>query len=97
MVDAFINKQKSKADGYNTTQCLRMFGVSDSGYYAWRGRRDDVFGKRAEKKAERDNIKEKMRRIIVARNGVCLVREHSEWSFSGGLALPLIPSVYLLS
>ena len=70
MVDAFINKQKSKADGYNTTQCLRMFGVSDSGYYAWRGRRDDILGKRTQKKAERDNIKEKMRRIIVARNGV---------------------------
>lgn len=70
MVDAFINKQKAKKGGYNTSQCLRMFGVSDSGYYAWRGRRDDVTGKRAEKKAERDNIKEKMRRIIVARNGV---------------------------
>lgn len=70
MVDAFINKEKSKPGGYNTTQCLKMFGVSDSGYYAWRGRRDDIFGKRAEKKAERDNIKEKMRRIIVARNGV---------------------------
>lgn len=70
MVDAFINKQKAKANGYNTSQCLKMFGVSDSGYYAWRGRCDDIFGKRAEKKAERDNIKEKMRQIIVARNGV---------------------------
>ena len=70
MVDAFINKQKAKDNGYNTSQCLKMFGVSDSGYYAWRGRRDDIFGKRAEKKAERDNIKEKLRQIIVARNGV---------------------------
>ena len=70
MVDAFINKQKSVKGGYNTAQCLRMFGVSDSGYYAWRGRRDDIFGKQAEKKAERDAIKEKMRRIIIARNGV---------------------------
>lgn len=70
MVDAFINKQKTKDNGYNTAQCLKLFGVSDSGYHAWRGRRDDVFGKRAEKKAERDNIKEKMRQIIIARNGV---------------------------
>lgn len=70
MVDAFINKQKAKEGGYNTSQCLKMFGVSDSGYYAWKGRRDDIFGKRAEKKAERDNIKEKMRQIIIARNGV---------------------------
>ena len=70
MVDAFINKQKAREGGYNTSQCLKMFGVSDSGYYAWRGRRDDTFGKRAEKKAERDKIKEKMRKIIIARNGV---------------------------
>lgn len=70
MVDAFISKQKAMEGGYNTTECLRMFGVSDSGYYAWRGRRDDIFGKQAEKKAERDAIKEKMRRVIIARNGV---------------------------
>ena len=70
MVDSFINKQKSKEKGYNTTQCLKMFGVSDSGYYAWRGRREDKNGKCAQKKAERDGIKEKMRQIIVARNGV---------------------------
>lgn len=70
MVDSFINKQKASKKGYNTSQCLRMFGLSDSGYYAWKGRREDVFGKQAEKKAERDDIKELMRRIIIARNGV---------------------------
>ena len=70
MVDSFINKQKACSGGYNTSQCLRMFGVSDSGYYAWKGRREDIFGKQAEKKAERDAIKELMRRIIIARNGV---------------------------
>ncbi len=70
MVDSFINKQKASVRGYNTSQCLRMFGLSDSGYYAWKGRREDVFGKQAEKKAERDAIKELMRRIIIARNGV---------------------------
>ena len=47
MVDSFINKQKSKGNGYNTTQCLKMFGVSDSGYYAWRGRREDKNGTEA--------------------------------------------------
>ncbi|MBE5872762.1 MAG: IS3 family transposase [Lachnospiraceae bacterium] len=70
MVDSFINKQKSKLNGYNVSQCLRMFGVSDSGYYAWKGRKEDIFGKQAEKKADRDAIKELMRRIIIARNGV---------------------------
>ncbi len=58
------------ANGYNTTQCLKMFGVSDSGYYAWRRRQEDRGGKQAQKKAERDAIKEKMRQIIIARNGV---------------------------
>ena len=58
MVDSFINKQKSKLNGYNVSQCLRMFGVSDSGYYAWKGRKEDIFGKQAEKKADRDAIKE---------------------------------------
>lgn len=70
MVHAFIRKQKAREKGYTTTQCLKMFGVSDSGYYAWVGRKEDRSGKQAEKKAERDNIKEKMRRIIIARNGV---------------------------
>lgn len=70
MVDSFINKQKAYENGYNITQSLRMFGVSDSGYYAWRMRREDPFGKRAQKKEERDLIKEKMRQIIIARNGV---------------------------
>lgn len=70
MVDAFINRQKARAGGYSISECLKMFGVSDSGYYAWKGRRDDIFGKQAEKKAERDAIKEKMRMVIIARNGV---------------------------
>lgn len=70
MVDSFIKKQKNRTNGYNTGQCLKMFGVSKSGYYAWLGRKEDRSGKQAEKNAERDIIKEKMRRIIIARNGV---------------------------
>ncbi len=70
MVDSFIQKQKNTVNGYNTTQCLKMFGVSDSGYYAWRRRQEDRGGKQAQKKAERDAIKEKMRQIIIGRNGV---------------------------
>lgn len=70
MAESFIGKQKRREDGYNTTQCLRMFGVSDSGYYAWRARREDRDGRRAAKKAERDSIKEKMRQILIGRDGV---------------------------
>ena len=70
MVDAFISRQKQKENGYNICQCLRMFGVSKSGYYAFTGRKEDRSGKQAQKKAERDAIKEKIRQIILLRNGV---------------------------
>jgi len=70
MVDAFINRQKKNANGYNTSQCLRMFGASNSGYYAFKGRKEDRSGKQAQKKAERDALKEKIRQIILMRNGV---------------------------
>jgi transposase InsO family protein len=70
MADSFINRQKQKEHGYNTRQCLRMFGVSDSGYYAWKGRKEDRSGKQAQKRAERDELKEKMRQIIIRRNGI---------------------------
>lgn len=70
MVDSFIQKQKQEKDGYSTIQCLKMFGVSDSGYYAWKGRQSDRNGKQAEREKERDGLKEKMRQIVQARNGI---------------------------
>ena len=47
-----------------------MFGVSHSGYYAWRGRQEDRDGKQAAKEAAAKDICEKMRQVIIARNGV---------------------------
>ena len=70
MVDSFLEKQKRKENGYTATQCFKMFGVSDSGYYAWKARRLDKDGKQAAKLRERNDIKEKMRQIVIARNGV---------------------------
>ncbi len=70
MVDHFIQNQKKKANGFNITQCLRMFGVSASGYYSWKGRQDDLNGKQSEKIIYRNDLKQKMQSIIVARNGV---------------------------
>lgn len=46
-----------------------MFGVSHSGYYAWRCRQEDRDGKRAAKEAAAREICEKMRQVIIARNG----------------------------
>ena len=70
MVDSFLEKQKRLEDGYTATQCFKMFGVSDSGYYAWKARQLDRDGKQAEKRRVRNDIKEKMRQIVIARNGV---------------------------
>ena len=70
MVDSFLEKQKKKENGYTATQCFKMFGVSDSGYYAWKARQLDRDGKQAAKRRERNDIKEKMRQIVIARNGV---------------------------
>lgn len=70
MVDSFLEKQKRLENGYTATQCFKMFGVSDSGYYAWKARRLDRDGKQAEKRRIRNDIKEKMRQIVIARNGV---------------------------
>ena len=70
MVDSFLEKQKRLENGYTATQCFKMFGVSDSGYYAWKARQLDRDGKQAEKRRIRNDIKEKMRQIVIARNGV---------------------------
>jgi len=70
MVDSFLEKQKRKENGYTATQCFKMFGVSDSGYYAWKARQLDKDGKQAAKRRERNDIKEKMRQVVIARNGV---------------------------
>ena len=70
MVDSFLEKQKRLDNGYTATQCFKMFGVSDSGYYAWKARQLDRDGKQAEKRRIKNDIKEKMRQIVIARNGV---------------------------
>lgn len=70
MVDSFLERQRRKENGYTATQCFKMFGVSDSGYYAWKARQLDRDGKQAAKRRERNDIKEKMRQIVIARNGV---------------------------
>lgn len=70
MVDSFLEKQKRQENGYTATQCFKMFDVSDSGYYAWKARQLDRDGKQAERRRKRNDIKEKMRQIVVARNGV---------------------------
>ena len=47
-----------------------MFGVSKSGYYAWVGRQEDRKGSRAQKEHYERDIMEKMRQVVLARNGI---------------------------
>jgi len=70
MVDNFIEKESRKEDGLTKTQCFKIFGVSDSGYYEWKQRQLDKSGKQAKKLQEKNDIKEKMRQIIIKRGGI---------------------------
>lgn len=67
---AFILRQKARPDGYATSSCLKMFGVSKSGYYAWAGRQEDRKGAHKQKEHYERDIMEKMRQVVVARNGI---------------------------
>lgn len=70
MAHSFIISQKEKENGYSVSQCLRMFGVSSSGYYAYVGRMEDRNGKRAEKEKEEADLMEKMRQVVLRRQGI---------------------------
>ena len=67
---AFILRQKARPDGYATSSCLKMFGVSKSGYYAWVGRQEEKKGGSAQKEQYDCEIMEKMRKIVLARSGI---------------------------
>ncbi len=64
MADSFIRRQAEKSDGLSITQCLHMFGVSRSGYYAWAERRKDGKGSLAAKKESQKKWKECFRQIV---------------------------------
>ena len=70
LADSFIRKQKRTPGGYSLCSCLKMFGVSHSGYYAWLGRKEDRDGRRAAKEAAERDVCSKMRQVVIARNGV---------------------------
>lgn len=70
MVDAFIRRQRAKGNGFSMTQCLKIFGVSRSGYYAWLGRQNDKSGRQAEKIAQERELCDRMLLIVRARNGI---------------------------
>lgn len=64
MANAFIARQAEKADGLSITQCLNIFGVSRSGYYAWVKRRKDSIGVCAAKQESQNELKEQFRQVV---------------------------------
>ena len=59
MADAEIRRQKEGEHGLSTRECLKIFGVSKSGYYTWK--------KRLEEKAEREDERKKELRQVMGR------------------------------
>ena len=54
LADSLIQKQREKENGFTTEGCLRIFGLSRSGYYAWLKRQ---FAQ-AEKEQEEERLQE---------------------------------------
>ena len=64
MVDSFIQRQKEHGFGYSQEQCCRMFGVSRSGYCAWKARRQKLEEARAAKDMKEEKLKDMFREIV---------------------------------
>lgn len=61
---SFINSERSIKSGFSVRQCLKMFGVSRTGYYSWLDRKRDRDGKRKAKEEDLNLLMEKFREII---------------------------------
>ena len=59
-----IRRQAEKEYGITVEGCLKMFGVSKSGYYAWKKRREDRKKRKEEEKKELKQIMERFRAIV---------------------------------
>lgn len=64
MAENLIRRQAEKKQGLCVTECLRIFGVSKSGYYAWQKRRRERVQKDEERKKELKQIMDRFRAII---------------------------------
>jgi len=64
MADNVIRRQEKKEQPLPVERCLKIFGVSKSGYYAWRKRREQKAREAEEREKELREIKEKFRKIV---------------------------------
>ena len=64
LADNVIHRQKLRAYGLSVEGCLKIFGVSRSGYYSWKQRMRDKAKKDEENRKELSQIMERFRAII---------------------------------
>ena len=64
MLDSFIRRQESRGLSYSQEKCCRMFGVSRSGYNAWKERRKKQDAVRAAKELEEEKLKDMFREVV---------------------------------
>jgi len=64
MLDSFIRRQESRGLCYSQEKCCRMFGVSRSGYNAWKERRKKLDAVRAAKELEEEKLKDMFREVV---------------------------------
>ena len=64
MADNAIRRQEEKEHPLPVERCLKIFGVSKSGYYAWRKRKEQKAREAEERKKELREIMEKFRKIV---------------------------------
>lgn len=64
MADTAIRRQQEKGHPITVDACLRIFGVSRSGYYAWKKRKRDEAAEKEEKDRELREIMSRFREIV---------------------------------
>ena len=64
LADSLIQQQREKEHGFTVEGCLKIFGLSRSGYYAWQKRQSAQAEKEQEEEHELCRIMEKFRSII---------------------------------
>ncbi len=64
MVETFMSHQGEKGLNYKTAKCCKIFGVSRSGYYAWKRNREKLAEIKAAKDLEEQELMRKFREIV---------------------------------
>ena len=64
MVETFLSHQGEKGLNYKVKQACRMFGVSRSGYYSWKDKREKLAEITAANELEEQELMEKFREIV---------------------------------